>query len=81
MPGTLSATTLEVHDANNVIATNAGWQGGPSSAALQARGLAPSSTNESAVVMTLPPGGYTVVVRGVNNTTGIGLVEVYDAEE
>ncbi len=31
--------------------------------------------------MTLSPGAYTVVVRGVNSTTGVGLVEVFDAEE
>jgi hypothetical protein len=28
----------------------------------------------------LPPGNYTAIVRGVNNTTGVGLVEVYDLD-
>ncbi len=32
---------------------------------------------ESALVQTLTPGAYTAIVRGVNNTTGIGLVEIY----
>ena len=30
------------------------------------------------MIVNLPPGNYTAIVRGVNNTTGIGLVEVYD---
>jgi hypothetical protein len=29
-------------------------------------------------VATLAPGNYTAIVRGKNNTTGIGLVEVYN---
>ena len=33
---------------------------------------------ESAMVQTLPPGNYTAVVRGKGETTGVGLVEVYD---
>ena len=30
------------------------------------------------MIVTLPPGNYTAIVRGVNNTTGVGLAEVYD---
>ena len=33
---------------------------------------------EAAIVETLPPGAYTAVLSGVNNGTGVGLVEVYD---
>ena len=33
---------------------------------------------ESAIIADLPPGNYTAIVRGVNNTTGVALVEVYD---
>ena len=35
---------------------------------------------DAAVVMTLPPGAYTVVTSGVANTTGTALVEVYDLD-
>jgi hypothetical protein len=45
---------------------------------LTAAGLAPSNNLESALAATLPPGLYTVLLSGVNNGTGIGLVEVYD---
>ena len=36
-----------------------------------------SGSTDSVLVATLPPGGYTAVLSGVNNTTGVGLVEVY----
>ena len=41
-------------------------------------GHAPSNGLESAIIADLPPGNYTAIVRGVNDTTGVGLVEVYD---
>ncbi len=39
--------------------------------------IAPSSEAEAALVRTLAPGAYTVVVRGVRETTGVALVEIY----
>jgi hypothetical protein len=44
----------------------------------RATGLQPVFSSESAILRTLAPGSYTAVVRGKNNTTGIGVVEVYD---
>jgi hypothetical protein len=41
-------------------------------------GHAPTQPSESAIIADLPPGNYTAIVRGVNNTTGVALVEVYD---
>ncbi|MCC7202360.1 MAG: hypothetical protein IT393_06860 [Nitrospirae bacterium] len=38
----------------------------------------PGCSNESAMLITLPSGSYSAVVSGVNNTTGIGLVEVFE---
>ena len=38
----------------------------------------PADHRESAIVATLEPGAYTAVIRGKNDSTGIGLVEVYD---
>jgi hypothetical protein len=43
-----------------------------------AAGLAPTNDLESAMAATLPPGLYTAILAGVNNGTGVGLVEVYD---
>ena len=36
---------------------------------------------ESAIRIALQPGNYTAVLSGKNNTTGVGLVEVYDIEK
>jgi hypothetical protein len=43
-------------------------------------GLAPTDAKESALLATLPPGAYTTIVRGVNDTTGVALVEVYNLQ-
>jgi hypothetical protein len=38
----------------------------------------PGCAQESAVLVTLAPGGYTAIVRGVGGTSGMGLVEVFE---
>lgn len=40
----------------------------------------PTDSSDAAVLVRLPPGGYTVVVSGVASTTGTALVEVYDLD-
>ena len=45
---------------------------------IQASGYAPGDPSESAIIADLPAGNYTAIVRGVNNITGVALVEVYD---
>jgi subtilisin-like proprotein convertase family protein len=80
VPGVLSDPTLELHDANgSVISTNDNWQDtqGPQ---IQATGLAPPNPAESAILAPLNPGQYTAIVRGLNHTTGVALVEVYALE-
>ena len=42
--------------------------------------LAPGS-KDAVLLVTLPPGGYTAKVKGVDGTTGVGLVEIYDSDE
>ncbi|HEX8678825.1 MAG TPA: sialidase family protein, partial [Chthoniobacterales bacterium] len=49
-------------------------------AAISATGRAPNDPHESAIVQTLPPGEYTAIVRGKNNTLGVALAEVYDLD-
>lgn len=39
-----------------------------------------AGSRDAALVATLPPGSYTAVVSGANNTSGIALVEAYDAD-
>jgi hypothetical protein len=47
---------------------------------IEALNLQPSDDRESALVQTLAPGNYTAIVRGNGNTTGVGLVEVYNVD-
>jgi hypothetical protein len=81
LSGTLSNPTLELHDSSgNVIASNDDWGSGTQAAAISASGYQPSNARESAIIATLPHGNYTAIVRGVNNTTGIALVDAYDLD-
>lgn len=79
--GELQDPTLEIHDSNGTtIANNDNWQDDPNASQVQAAGVAPRDPRESALYMTLAPGTCTAIVRGVNNATGIGLVEVYNLQ-
>jgi hypothetical protein len=80
VPNALADPTLDLRDANGALLdSNNDWQDDPAQAAeLIAAGLAPTNNLESGIAMVLPPGLYTALLAGVNNGTGIGLVEVYD---
>jgi hypothetical protein len=89
VPDVLADPTLELHDGTGaLIASNDNWQhtiiGGIITtrqlAAIQNSGHAPTTATESAIIANLPPGNYTAIVRGVNDTTGVALVEVYDLQ-
>jgi CSLREA domain-containing protein len=81
--GFLADPVLELRGSNGALVLgNDNWQDDAAQAAqIQTTGLAPTLSQESAIVSTLVPGTYTAVVRGRNNTTGVGLVEVYDIDE
>jgi sugar lactone lactonase YvrE len=79
--GALHDPTLELHDAAGTkIAFNDDWSGGTQKAQIEATGVAPTNDLESALIATVPAGRYTAVVRGLNNGTGIALVEVYNLQ-
>lgn len=68
---------LELHNANGAgIASNDNWRDSQR-AEIDATALAPSDNAESAILITLPAGMYTAVVRGKNSGTGVSLVEAY----
>ena len=80
VPNALQDPTLELRDgAGALIAANDNWKSDQQQAVLDS-GLAPMSDRESAIDAVLGPGNYTAIVRGVSNTTGVGLVELYDVE-
>jgi len=83
----LANPRLELYNGTGaLIGTNDDWQttiiGGVITrnqvSDIQNSGLAPTEANESAIIADLQPGNYTAIVRGVNDTTGVALVEVYD---
>jgi hypothetical protein len=76
----LANPTLELRDTNGtLILANDDWQDNALQAAeITAAGLAPGNSLESAIAATLPPGLYTALLSGINNGSGIGIVEVYD---
>ena len=76
--GVLSDPTLTIYDSTgSVIASNDNWQDDPNASLVQKNGLTPPNALESALVLRLPAGAYTAVVRGANGATGVGLAEVY----
>lgn len=79
VPTPLQDPTLEIYQGGNRIAMNDNWKESQQ-ADIAATGIAPSRDNESAVLLTLAPGQYTMVLRGKNNTTGNALVEAYDLD-
>src|SRR5437762_3168126 len=87
IPNALANPTLELHNAaGTLLGANDNWQttiiGGVITSnqvsEIQNSGHAPTAASESAIIADLAPGDYTAVVRGVSNTTGVALVEVYD---
>jgi hypothetical protein len=80
--GALADPVIEVHGASGaLIATNDNWLDDPNRQQVIDGGLAPSNSLESALWGILNPDTYTVIVRGRNNATGVGLFEVYDMDQ
>jgi WD40 repeat protein len=78
--GALQNPTLDlVNSSGAVIRSNDNWKL-TQRTEIEALNLQPSDDRESALVQTLAPGNYTAIVRGAGNTTGVGLVEVYNVE-
>jgi hypothetical protein len=76
VPNLLYDPTLTLYSGQTVLASNNNWQDSQA-AAIQATRKAPPDPHESAILTTLNPGPYTAIVRGVSDTTGNALVEVY----
>lgn len=80
--GVLADPFLELRNsAGGLVASNDNWRS-DHEAEIIATGVQPGNDLESAIVATLPANNstYTAIVRGVNNGTGIGVVEAYDLD-
>jgi hypothetical protein len=90
----LADPVLRLYQGTTVIAQNDDWQApqpigsiiAPASAAEVAAAAAQSGaftlgsgSKDASLLLTLAPGAYTVTVSGANNSTGAGLVEVYES--
>ncbi len=87
VPGVLSDPQLTLFSGGTQVASNAGWSTGSTPAAQISDAAAqvgafplPSGSKDSALLVTLQPGAYTIEVTSVSGATGVALVEVYDTQ-
>jgi hypothetical protein len=78
--GALQDPTLELRDANaQLVAQNDNWRSDQEQA-IKDTTVPPADDRESAIVQTLGAGNYTAIVRGKDNTKGVGLVELFNLQ-
>jgi hypothetical protein len=78
----LADPMLQIMDANgNVVDSNDNWMDNPNMLTISDDGLAPTDDSEAALFEILPAGEYTAILSGVGETTGVGLVEIYDVDD
>jgi hypothetical protein len=78
VPAALADPTMELHNSNGTtMSFNDNWQDSQKTQ-IEQTGIPPGNPKESAIVFSLPPGAYTAIVRGSNNTFGNAVVEVYN---
>lgn len=82
VPGKLANPKLELHGGGGaaIVVSNDNWQSAANHQEIMDTGIAPTNPLESAILMSLAPGSYTAIVRGVNNGTGVALIEAYDLD-
>lgn len=81
IPDALADPTLELRASNgSLIRGNDNWRDSQQ-AEIEATGIPPRNDLESAIVETLPVGGYTAIIRGTNQGTGVALLEIYDLDQ
>lgn len=84
--GTLADPELRIVQGTTVVRENDNWEVGNSPAIItdaSARSGAfalPSGSKDAVILLSLAPGAYTAQVSGVNNTTGVAIVEVYEIQ-
>jgi hypothetical protein len=83
VPDALADPVLELHGPSPFVTiTNDNWKDDPAQQALiVASGIPPTNDFESAIDATLVSGNYTAIIKGKNNTLGVGLIEVYDLSQ
>ena len=87
VPGVLADPVLTVYSGSAEIANNAVWGSGDLTETQLSTAFAqvgafplPSGSKDSALLLTLQPGPYTIQVTSATNSTGVALIEVYDTQ-
>jgi hypothetical protein len=81
LTGQLLDPALDLYNSSGqIIASDDNWKDQPNEQDIVNSQLAPNDDRESAILMILSPGAYTGIVHGINNSTGIALVEAYDLD-
>ena len=79
VPGRLDDPTLELFDRDGTpLAFNDNWQDSEARDEIANSGLAPEDERDAVIAATLEPDTYTAIMRGKDESTGIGLLEIYD---
>jgi hypothetical protein len=77
----LDDPTIQVVNGNGAtLASNDNWKDSADRTEIEGTGTPPTKDAESAAILTLMPGQYTAIVRGADNKTGIGVVEIYNVK-
>jgi hypothetical protein len=80
--GTLPDPELQLFSGSTLLASNSGWGGttevSSTASSVGAFGWSSPTSNDSALLLTLPPGAYTAQVSGASGDTGVALVEIYE---
>ncbi|MEY2578967.1 MAG: hypothetical protein QOI49_1791 [Verrucomicrobiota bacterium] len=80
-PDTLADPVLELYDSSGtLLEANNNWGDSPNKQAIIDSSIPPKHPLESAIVRVMTPAAYTAIVRGANNGTGIGVIELYDLD-
>ena len=77
----LADPVVELYGASGLIDQNDNWKDSPQRSQFEGTAFQPPDDREAVIVATLPPGPYTLVLSGKNQTAGIGLVEIYDRNQ
>lgn len=82
--GALADPELRIYRGAELVGENDNWSADSAGPLITSAGISvglsalPQGSKDAAMLLYLAPGTYTVQLRGVSGTTGVGLVEVYE---
>jgi hypothetical protein len=82
--GALATPRLRLYRGDQLVQENSGWSFGSGGGLIAAAATQvgafplPEGSKDTALLLNLAPGSYTAQISGLNATTGVALVEVYE---